>query len=134
MATLFSRIIQGEISAHKIAESREFYAFLDIAPVQIGHTLVIPKREIDDYFDLTADELGRMQAFTQVVAQAIKSATSCRKVGMMVMGLEVNHAHIHLIPLKELGDMDVYTKKSQQDEELRETADAIRQHLPEEYL
>lgn len=134
MATLFSRIIQGEISAYKIAESGEFYAFLDIAPVQIGHTLVIPKREIDDYFDLTAEELGRMQAFTQVVAQAIKSATSCRKVGMMVMGLEVNHAHIHLIPLKELGDMDVYTKKSQQDEELRETADAIRQHLPEEYL
>ena len=86
MATLFSRIIAGEIPSHRIAENDKFYAFLDINPVQVGHTLIVPKREIDYYFDLSNEELGEMQSFSKVVAAAIKSYTSCLKVGVAVMG------------------------------------------------
>lgn len=131
MATLFSRIISGEIPAHRIAENEEFFAFLDINPVQVGHTLVVPKREVDYYFDLTDEELGRMQAFSKLVAQAIKQYTACLKVGVAVMGLEVNHAHLHLIPLKDNGDMNIYNKKTQTSEELAKTAEGIRACLPE---
>lgn len=130
MASLFTRIIQGEIPAHRIAENDEFLAFLDINPVQIGHTLVVPKREVDYYFDLTADELGRMQAFAQQVAEAIQAHTACLKVGLAVMGLEIAHAHIHLIPLKDLGDMDMYRKLSQSPDELAQTAEGIRAYIP----
>lgn len=131
MATLFSRIISGEIPAHRIAENEEFFAFLDINPVQIGHTLVVPKREVDYYFDLTDEELGRMQAFSKLIAAAIKQYTDCEKVGVAVMGLEVNHAHLHLIPLKDNGDMNIYEKKTQTSEELAKTAEGIRACLPE---
>ncbi|MDY5858376.1 MAG: HIT family protein [Porphyromonas sp.] len=132
MATLFSRIIAGEIPSHRIAENAEFYAFLDINPVQIGHTLVVPKREVDYYFDLSDEELGRMQAFAKQVAVAIKAHTACLKVGIAVMGLEINHAHLHLIPLKDNGDMNVYLKLQQSAQELAATAEGIRQHLPAE--
>lgn len=131
MATLFTRIIQGEIPSHRIAENEEFYAFLDINPVQMGHTLIVPKREVDYYFDLNQEELGRMQAFAQSVAEAIKSYSACVKVGLAVMGLEINHAHLHLIPLKELGDMNMYNKLSASNEELASVAEGIRQYIPE---
>lgn len=131
MASLFTRIIRGEIPSHRIAENDEFFAFLDINPVQVGHTLIVPKREVDYYFDLDQDELGRMQAFAQQVAYAIKMYSSCRKVGIAVMGLEINHAHLHLIPLQELGDMDLYKKLSQTAEELAQTAQGIRSFIPQ---
>lgn len=134
MATLFSRIIAGEIPSHRIAENDKFYAFLDINPVQIGHTLIVPKREVDYYFDLSDEELGEMQAFSKVVAAAIKAYTNCLKVGVAVMGLEIDHAHLHLIPLKDNGDMNVYEKKEQIQDELARTATGIRQHLPSQYL
>ena len=133
MATLFSRIIAGEIPSHRIAENDRFYAFLDINPVQVGHTLIVPKREVDYYFDLSDEELGAMQSFSKVVAAAIKSYTSCLKVGVAVMGLEIDHAHLHLIPLKDNGDMNVYVKLEQSQDELARTAEGIRQYLPEEY-
>ena len=133
MATLFSRIIAGEIPSHRIAENDKFYAFLDINPVQVGHTLIVPKREVDYYFDLSDEELGAMQSFSKVVAAAIKSYTSCLKVGVAVMGLEIDHAHLHLIPLKDNGDMNVYVKLEQSQDELARTAEGIRQYLPEEY-
>ena len=133
MATLFSRIIAGEIPSHRIAENDKFYAFLDINPVQVGHTLIVPKREVDYYFDLSDEELGEMQSFSKVVAAAIKSYTSCLKVGVAVMGLEIDHAHLHLIPLKDNGDMNVYVKLEQSQDELARTAEGIRQYLPEEY-
>lgn len=132
MATLFTRIIQGEIPSHRIAESGEFYAFLDINPVQVGHTLVVPKREVDYYFDLSPEELGRMQAFAQEVAKAIQAYSQCLKVGVAVMGLEINHAHLHLVPLKELGDMNMYNKLAQSAEDLANTAQGIRQFLRED--
>ena len=104
--TIFSKIVAGEIPSYNCAENDEFYAFLDISPVAQGHTLVVPKREVDYLFDLADDELSRMVVFAKQVAAAIKTAFPCRKVGMAVLGLEVNHAHIHLVPLKTEGDMD----------------------------
>ena len=95
MATIFSRIVAGEIPCHKIAENEEFFAFLDINPVAVGHTLVIPKREVDYIFDLEDEMLGRMMAFAKRVAKAQEAAIECKRVGIAVMGLEVPHAHIH---------------------------------------
>ena len=109
--TIFSKIIAGEIPSNKCAENEEFYAFLDISPVAQGHTLVVPKREEDYLFDLTDEELARMTVFAKRVAGAIKAAFPCRKVGMAVLGLEVAHAHIHLIPLQSEGDMDFHKEK-----------------------
>ena len=109
--TIFSKIIAGEIPSYKCAENEEFYAFLDISPVAQGHTLVVPKREEDYLFDLTDEELARMTVFAKRVAGATKAAFPCRKVGMAVLGLEVAHAHIHLIPLQSEGDMDFHKEK-----------------------
>lgn len=105
MATLFSKIIAGEIPSYKCAENEQFYAFLDINPLVKGHTLVVPKREVDYIFDLTDDEIGAMQVFAKHVAEAIKKAIPCVKVGQAVLGLEVPHAHIHLIPMQSEKDM-----------------------------
>ena len=127
MATLFSRIIRGEIPCYKVAEDDEFFAFLDINPVQKGHTLVVPKREEDYIFDIPADELGRMAQFAQCVARALKEAVPCRKVGVAVIGLEVNHAHVHLIPLQGEGDMDFGHKQTLPPAEMEATARAIAQ-------
>ncbi len=104
--TLFSKIIAGDIPSYKCAENAEFYAFLDINPLAQGHTLVVPKREVDYFFDLADDEIARMTVFAKQVAAAIRQAFPCKKVGMAVLGLEVNHAHIHLVPLQSEGDMD----------------------------
>ena len=105
MATIFSRIVAGEISCHKVAEDEEFFAFLDINPVAKGHILVIPKKEIDYIFDLEDPLLGRMMMFAKRVARAQEVAIPCKRVGVAVMGLEVPHAHIHLIPITKESDM-----------------------------
>ena len=106
MATIFSRIVQGEIPCYKIAEDDRFFAVLDINPVAKGHTLVIPKRENDYIFDLEDDELGALTVFAKKVAKAIEKAVPCKRVGVAVIGLEVPHTHIHLIPISKEGDMD----------------------------
>lgn len=111
MATIFSKIISGEIPCHKVAENEEFLAFLDIMPLRKGHTLVIPKQEIDYIFDLDDALLGRMMAFSKQVAKGIKIVFPCKKVGVTVIGLEVPHAHIHLIPINGIADMDFSQEK-----------------------
>lgn len=105
MASIFSKIVAGEIPSYKVAEDDRFYAFLDINPLQKGHTLVIPKREVDYVFDLEDEELAAMHLFAKKIAGAIKEAFACKKVGVAVVGLEVPHAHIHLIPINEESDM-----------------------------
>lgn len=126
MASIFSRIAAGEIPSYRVAEDERHYAFLDINPVAEGHVLVIPKREVDYIFDLPDDELAALYVFAKRVAKALKAAIPCRKVGMAVLGLEVPHAHIHLIPLKSEGDMDFRREKlSLPAEKMQEIADAI---------
>ncbi|MGL4519966.1 MAG: HIT family protein [Phocaeicola sp.] len=105
MATIFSKIVAGEIPSYKIAENAYYYAFLDINPLTKGHTLVIPKREVDYYFDLTGEEIAGIQQFAKQVAQAIQSVCPCKRIGQAVIGLEVPHAHIHLIPIEDESDM-----------------------------
>ncbi len=105
MATIFSKIVAGEIPSYKVAVNEQFYAFLDINPLAKGHTLVIPKREVDYFFDLTDEEIAAMQVFAKRVATAIKKAFPCIKVGQAVLGLEVPHAHIHLVPMQSEKDM-----------------------------
>ncbi|MGV8962327.1 MAG: HIT family protein [Candidatus Saccharimonadaceae bacterium] len=111
MATVFSKIVQGKIPSHKIFEDEQFYAFLDIYPMTKGHTLVIPKKEIDYLFDINDSMLSEMIIFSKKVAKAIKEATSCKRVGLMVIGLEVPHAHIHLIPIEKEEDMNLSNKR-----------------------
>lgn len=124
--TIFSRIIAGEIPSYKVAEDDHFYAFLDINPLQWGHTLVVPKQETDYIFDLDDDTIAGMQVFAKRVANAIKAAIPCRKVGEAVLGLEVPHAHIHLVPLTTEGDMDFHKKISNPNpEKMKATAEAI---------
>ena len=124
--TIFSRIIAGEIPSYKCAEDDRFYAFLDINPVAKGHTLVVPKQEVDYLFDLDDETLAAMTVFAKRVAKAIQQAFPCRKVGMAVLGLEVNHAHIHLIPLQSESDMDFRKEKLQLPaEEMQEIAAKI---------
>lgn len=126
MATIFSKIIAGEIPSYKCAENEEFYAFLDINPLVKGHTLVVPKREVDYIFDLSDEEIARMQVFAKHVAVAIKAAFPCIKVGQAVLGLEVPHAHIHLIPMQSEKDMLFSNPKlSLSDEEFKAIAEAI---------
>ncbi len=124
--TIFSKIIAGEIPSYKCAEDERFYAFLDINPLAQGHTLVVPKHEVDYLFDLSDEELSQMVVFAKRVAKAIKEAFPCRKVGMAVLGLEVNHAHIHLVPLQSEGDMDFRKEKLQLPAEtMQQTADKV---------
>ncbi len=111
--TIFSKIVAGDIPSYKCAENEEFYAFLDINPVTKGHTLVIPKREVDYFFDLSDEELSRMIVFAKRVARAIEKVFPCKKVGLTVLGLDVPHAHVHLAPLQSEIDMDFGKKKLQ---------------------
>jgi histidine triad (HIT) family protein len=127
MATIFSRIIAGEIPCHKVAEDSEFFAFLDIRPVAKGHTLVVPKQEVDYIFDLGDGMLGRMMAFAKKVAKAQEAAISCKRIGLTVIGLEVPHAHIHLIPITNEEDMSFNKNKlTPSQEELAATAAGIQ--------
>ena len=121
MPSIFSRIVSGEIPAHKIAETSDYLAFLDVFPCAIGHTLVIPKKEDDLY-------VGLMQ-FAKKLAPAIEKAVPCKRIGVAVIGLEVPHTHIHLIPLNSMADMNFSNKLKLSQEELAETAEKIRQNL-----
>ncbi|HIE15888.1 MAG TPA: HIT family protein [Bacteroidales bacterium] len=105
MATIFTKIINGEIPSYKVAESEKFIAFLDINPLYEGHTLVVPKKEIDYYFDLPDDTMAEMNVFAKKVAKAIKKSITCERIGVAVVGLEVPHAHIHLIPINKVNDI-----------------------------
>jgi histidine triad (HIT) family protein len=126
MSTLFSKIVKGEIPCHKVAENDQFLAFLDIMPLVKGHVLVIPKREEDYIFDLEDGELAGMIVFAKNVARKMKIVLPCRKIGVTVIGLEVPHAHIHLIPINGITDMDFSREKlSFSAEELAETASLI---------
>lgn len=130
MATIFTKIINGEIPSYKIAENEEFYAFLDIFPIAKGHTLVVPKTEIDYIFDLDEAMLGRMMVFAKQVAKALKIAVPCKKIGIAVIGLEVNHAHIHLVPVNEIGDLSFEkTKLKLAEDEFKSIQEAVKINL-----
>ena len=126
MATIFSKIVAGEIPSYKVAEDDKFYAFLDINPLVKGHTLVVPKKEVDYIYDLSDEELAAMHVFAKHVALAIQIAFPCRKVGEAVIGLEVPHAHIHLIPIQNESDMLFSNPKLKlSDEEFKSIAERI---------
>lgn len=130
MSTIFSKIISGEIPAHKVAETNDFLAFLDINPLIHGHVLVIPKKETDYIFDMNDDEYIGIWMMAKIISAGIKEAFPCEKVGIAVVGLEVAHTHIHLIPINEVNDMDFSRKKLQlTDEELAADALKIRSAL-----
>ena len=127
MASIFSRIIAGEIPCYKVAENERFFAFLDIAPLAKGHTLVVPKREVDYFYDLDDDELEGMIVFAKQIAKKIQATTQCRKVATVVLGLEVAHAHIHLIPMNSEKDVDFSREKlSLTAEEFTEIAKSLQ--------
>ncbi|MDN3580549.1 HIT family protein [Mucilaginibacter flavus] len=127
MMSIFSKIIAGEIPAHVVAESNEFLAFLDISPLAEGHVLVIPKVEVDYIFDLDDETYTGLQIFAKIVATAVKKAIPCKKVGVAVIGLEVPHAHIHLIPMNRVDDLNFSRPKlSPTQEELAATKDKIK--------
>lgn len=130
MASIFARIAAGEIPSYKVAADDRFYAFLDINPVAKGHVLVIPRAEVDYIFDLDDDTLAALHLFAKRVARALKAAIPCRKVGMAVLGLEVPHAHIHLVPMQSEGDMDFRREKLQLTaEEMQQIAASIAAHF-----
>jgi len=127
MPSIFTRIVLGEIPCHKVAEDDRFLAFLDINPLREGHTLVIPKIEVDKFFDLPADVLADIMPFAQGVANKIKRTIACDRVGVCVIGLEVPHAHVHLIPISSMRDMDFNRPKLKlSQEELAGIAERIR--------
>lgn len=129
MPTIFSKIINGEIPCHKIAETEDFLAFLDVFPCAVGHTLVIPKKEVDYIFDLDDELYIGLMTFAKSIEPAIKKAIPCKRIGVAVIGLEVPHAHVHLIPLNSMADMDFNDKLKVTQEELAETAEKIRAGL-----
>lgn len=130
MASIFSRIAAGDIPSYKVAADDRFYAFLDINPVVPGHTLVIPRREVDYIFDLDDEELAAFQVFAKRVARAIAKAIPCRKVGQAVIGLEVPHAHIHLLPIQAESDMNFFKEHVKLSEE---EMSAIAQSIAKEF-
>lgn len=129
MASIFSRIVSGEIPSHKIAENDEFLAFLDAFPIAKGHTLVIPKKEVDYIFDLDDDTYTRLFLFAKSIVPALEKTVSCLRVGVSVIGLEVPHTHVHLLPLNSMSDADFSKKIKISQEELAELATAIRSNL-----
>ena len=130
MASIFSKIIAGEIPCHKIAENDTFLAFLDIFPLVEGHALVIPKQEVDYFFDLDEATLAQIMSFAKPIAKAIEAAVPCKRIGVSVIGLEVPHAHVHLIPMHSVSDMNFEKPKLKlSNEELAETAKRIRSFL-----
>ncbi|MDF2518304.1 MAG: hypothetical protein K0R59_3600 [Sphingobacterium sp.] len=130
MSTIFSKIVAGEIPAYKVAESNDFLAFLDISPLAKGHVLVIPKRETDYIFDIEDDEYMALWVFAKIVAQGIKKVIPCVKVGVAVVGLEVAHAHIHLVPINKISDLNFAGPKlSLEEDELHHIAETIRESI-----
>ena len=131
MASIFTKIISGEISSFKVAENENFLAFLDISPIAKGHVLVIPKRETDYLFDISKDEYLELWKFAQQVAKAMDKVLDCNRIGVAVIGLEVPHAHIHLVPLNNLSDINFERPKlSFSEEEMNTVAQMIRNVLP----
>ena len=126
MASIFSRIIAGEIPCHKIAENDQYFSFLDAFPCAVGHVLVVPKQEIDYLFDLSDELYAGLMAFAKQIEPAIRKAVPCKRVGVAVIGLEVPHAHVHLIPMNSMSDMNFHNKLKLSQEELAETAAKIR--------
>ena len=130
MASIFSKIISGDISSHKVLENENFLAFLDIFPLVKGHVLVIPKKEIDYLFDISSDEYGELWKFAQQVAKAMNKVIDCKRIGVAVIGLEVPHAHIHLVPLNNVSDINFERPKlSLSEEEMNEVAQNIRRAI-----
>ena len=130
MATIFSKIIKGDIPCYKIAEDTDFFAFLDISPLAKGHTLVVPKIEVDYIFDLDDELLSKMMLFSKKVAKAIKLSIPCQRIGIAVIGLEVPHCHIHLCPINEMGDLDFRKEKLKlSSEEFLQIAHSISQNM-----
>lgn len=133
MPTIFSRIIAGEIPCYKIAENDKFFAFLDINPVAPGHTLIVPKKENDYIFNIDDDDFQAMHLFAKRVATGLKEAMPCKRIGVAVIGLEVPHAHIHLIPITTEADMDFHHKLTLPTEQMQEIAakvsEAVAKHL-----
>lgn len=131
MASIFTRIVQGELPAHRIAETEAFLAFLDITPLREGHTLVIPKREVDYLFDLDEETYIGLQLFAKIVAEGLRKAIPCKRIGMAVIGLEVPHCHLHLVPLDSMEDINFQKEKLKpSQDELAATAAKIRKHIP----
>lgn len=129
MATIFTKILSGELPSYKIAENDDFLAFLDINPNTKGHTLCIPKKEVDNIFDLDPELYTGLMEFTRKVAIALQKSVTCKRVGMAVIGLEVPHVHVHLIPLNNMSDMDFRRKKNFTKEEFEVIASEIRTFL-----
>lgn len=129
MASIFSKIISGEISSYKIAETDEFLAFLDVNPNVQGHTLCIPKKEVDKIFDLDEDTYIKLMSFSRKIAIAIEKGIPCKRVGMSVVGLEVPHVHVHLIPLNSMDDIRFLNKVSPNEKEFQDTVKAIKAYL-----
>ncbi len=129
MSSIFSKIIAGEIPCHKVAENEKFFAFLDINPIQQGHVLVIPKIETDYLFDLEDDTLTGINLFAKKIAIALKKAIPCQRIAVLVLGMEVPHAHIHLIPISRESDLDIRKKMVATSEELANVAKKIREKL-----
>jgi histidine triad (HIT) family protein len=129
MPSIFTRIIEREIPAHILREDSDFLAFLDVRPIRAGHTLVIPKAEVPDMFDLPESLLGGLLPFARPVAQAIQQVTKAARVGVAVIGLEVPHAHVHLVPIDGVHDIDFRRASEASDEDLKATADQIRAAL-----
>ena len=130
MESIFSKIIAGDIPAHKVAETIDYLAFLDINPLTEGHLLVIPKKEVDYIFDLDSETYVGLMMFAQIVAEGLKKAVPCTRIGMTVIGLEVPHAHIHLVPINTMNDMNFANDKlSYSKEEFIECAETIKGHL-----
>ena len=132
MPSIFSKIIAGEIPCYKIAENADFMAFLDVFPLKKGHVLVVPKKEIDDVFDLDNETYLGLMSFSKTIATALKKAIPCNRVGVSVVGLEVPHAHVHLIPINTVNDMNFSNaKRSLSKDEFEEIANSIKIHLQE---
>lgn len=129
MSTIFTKIINGDIPCEKLAEDDRFFAFLDIRPIHEGHTLVIPKREVDYFFDLDDDLLGGIMTFAKPIASALKAVVPCERVGVMVAGLEVPHAHVHLVPISDVGQLSFAHAREADPTELADLAEKIRRHL-----
>jgi histidine triad (HIT) family protein len=130
MATIFKKIINGEIPCYKIAENENYFAFLDINPLRAGHTLVVPKKEIDYIFDLDNDQLAGLILFSKKVATAIKSVIPCNRIGVAILGLEVPHAHVHLIPMDTMEDVNFKNPKLKfSSEDFREIAAKIAREI-----
>jgi histidine triad (HIT) family protein len=130
MATIFTRIINGEIPCYKVAEDDRYFAFLDINPLKKGHTLVVPKKEIDYIFDLIDNDIAGIMVFSKKVAAAIRTAYPCNRIGIAVLGLEVPHAHVHLVPMDSMEDINFKNPKLKfTSEEFTEIASKIRKHL-----